>query len=604
VPISTEGATVTVAVTARNATTYQLVEQASGTVVSGPSDLATLQFQALPQLRYQAQVKDADSEWTTTGCLLEYLVEQLVPTCDAVVLSVLNGAQIPADGVAVTVTINGKNGSHYRIMADGVPVTAESTANIFTIKATPGKRYQAQLFQADFGWTNEGCTFQYVTVNVEPPLCEAVHLSVAEGGVIPATGLAVDVAIVSQNSSLYRIVDEHGAVMAGPATHEELQLHAMPKMAYQAQVRSTSTAWTTTGCTFGFQAPAVAQPFCELRASHYGDPGGLSHIKAWVEDETAAGWVRRSNQVAIQSVVVNWDNHGTITYPTATQSGPWVTNTEFVLDSRPEVHDVGFGYYRFEAWVTIAGIDRPAYCQGTGNAPDHDNLIPDPGPFAKDNAEGKFTRSSTPSRLPTVGRLPFDAGNGPDKVELLLWAFEKEGRGVNARITGIANDGKPLARLGMASVSDFVKFDGLPAREGIVYGFQISEHGPWSPLFCPKPDSNPTTITVYWGAGGQSWLSDWAAYGDCWWLTTAAALNGWVTIDESVATYNALQPVVNWNGHQNLVFSLAQDRTTGQGPRMQDAVIGLQAQEWQGPVVPAVLPDDFAATVAGHQQGE
>ena len=47
------------------------------------------------------------------------------------------------------------------------------------------------------------------------------------------------------------------------------------------------------------------------------------------------------------------------------------------------------------------------------------------------------------------------------------------------------------------ALDHFVKFDGVNAREGIVYGFQIGEHGPWSPLFCPKPDNNPTTITVH-----------------------------------------------------------------------------------------------------------
>lgn len=77
-----------------------------------------------------------------------------------------------------------------------------------------------------------------------------------------------------------------------------------------------------------------------------------------------------------------------------------------------------------------------------------------------------------------------------------------------------------------------------------------------------------------------------------------------MTVDETVATYNALQPVIDWQGHRNLVFSLAQSRETGLGPRMQDAVIGLQARQWQGPVIPTTVPADFEQVVAAYQAAQ
>lgn len=582
------GAEIQVTIVGQNAIQYRIVDSA-GTEVAGPGPDAQFSFHAIPNMTYQAQVKSEVSSWTTVGCQFIYNSVQQ-PVCSGIALSVPNGAVIPVSGADVEVTVSAEHASRYRIVdSSGAVLVGPSDSAVLHLHALPDMVYQAQVADASENWTNLGCQFEYEREVVETPTCDGVALSIPNGAVIAAGGADVAVAIAAQRASQYRIVDERGAIIAGPSTDSKIHLHAMPGMGYQAQVANAQVSWTTSGCQFKYTAQVAQQPACELQASHYGDPGGRSRITAWIDDQREA--------VAIEKVQVNWDNHKTVTYPTKTQAGPWYTNTPFELVSRPEVHDVGFGYYKFEAWVYVAGFDTPAYCWSDGNAPDHDNVAPDPGPFAKANPEGKFNRGNTPSRLPSVGRLPFDGGNGADKIELILWAFEKEGRGMNTRITALANEGKPLARLGMESVSSFVKFDGLPAREGIVYGFQIGEHGPWSPLFCPQPDNNPTTITVYWAAGGMTWLSDGAAYGDCWWLTVAAALNGWVTVDERVATYNALQPVIDWNGHRNLVFSLAQSRETGLGPRMQDTVIGLRAREWQGPVVPEQPPADFWQTV-------
>ena len=685
--IAEDGAEVQVTIKAEGAVQYRIVNQDSGGVVANPSPDATFTLDAKPLVHYQGQVLDAEGNWTKVGCEFTYFKKPPVeePFCEAIALSIANGSALPAEGAEVVVTVSGVNATQYRLVdAAGKIMVEPSPNNVLTFHAMPAIVYQAQVANADYGWTNEGCQFGYnqivapvcqgidltkladavsatdggeveVTIRAENatqyqivrrdtgavvagpdttnilrfyilpeigyqaevanadsgwltgpgcsvivkppviPVCKRVDLSIPTDAVLPAAGAEVDVAIKADNANRYQIVDSQGTVVSHGTAHT-LRLHAMPHTRYQAQVANNEHDWTTNGCDFGYRVETAVQVFCELTAEHYGDPGGLSKIKAWVVGQTAP--------VAIEKIKVNWDNQGSVIYPTKRQPGPWFTSTPFVLDSRPEVHDVGFGPYKFEAWVYVAGIDAPAYCWDTGNAPDHDNLLPDPGPFAQANPEGKFNRGNTPSRLPTVGRLPFDGGNGPDKVELILWAFEKEGHGVNARITAIANEGKPLARLGMASVRNQVKFDGLPARDGIVYGFQIGEHGPWSPLFCPKADSNPTTITVYWAAGGQTWLSDAGAFGDCWWLTVAAALHGWVTVDETVATYNALQPVIDWHGHRNLVFSLAQSRETGLGPRMQDAVIGLQARPWQGPVIPTTVPADFQHVVDAYRTAQ
>lgn len=585
------GADVQVTIIGKNATQYRLVDGA-GTEVDASGAANILSFHAMPGITYQAQVKNEASAWTKTGCQFSYNSAQLV--CNEVALSIPNGAVISASGAAVEVTIAAENASRYRIVdSNGAIIAGPSDTPVLQIHALPYVVYQAQVADTSEQWTTHGCQFQY---GAEPPTCDGVTSNPPDGAVIAASGADVEVTIAGQRATQYQIVDDSGNVMAGPSAANTMHLHAMPGKSYQAQVANEHYGWTTSGCQVRFTSEISQQLTCTLRATHYDDPGGRSWITARIEGKT--------EPVAIERIQINWDNHKTVTYPTKRQTGPWFTNSEFMLDSRPEVYDVGFGYYKFEAWVYVAGFDTPAYCWSDGTAPDHDNVAPDPGPFAKANPEGKFNRGNTPSRLPTVGRLPFDGGNGPDKVELILWAFEKEGRGVNTHITAIANEGKPLARLGMESVSSFVKFDGLIAREGIVYGFQIGEHGPWSPLFCPKPDNNPTTITVYWAAGGQTWLSDGAAYSDCWWLTVAAALNGWVTVDESVATYNALQPVINWNEHRNLVFSLAQSKETGLGPRMQDAVIGLQARQWQGPVIPEQLPTDFWATVEAYRNAQ
>jgi len=590
--IPESGAEVEVTVDAENATNYQIVDGA-GTVVVGPSSNNRLSFHAMPATVYQAQVADESLKWTSKGC--QFVYDPSVPICKGVTLSIPNGSPIPESGADVEVTVTAENATLYRLVDEaGAVVAGPSETPTFQFHALPFVTYQAQVSNATHDWTNSGCQFEYGIENT--PSCEGVDLSIPNESKIDASGTDVQVTINGRNATDYRIVDGKGNTMAGPSSDPVLHFHAMPSAVYQAQVANATYAWTTNGCQFRYVTDdTTALAFCELHASHYGDPGGISRITAWVEDKTT---------VAIEKIEVNWNHRGTVTYPTKEQSGPWFTNTPFELDSRPDVYDVGFGYYRFEASVYVAGITEPAYCTGDGNAPDHDNVLPDPGPFAKANPEGKFDRGSAPSRLPTVGRLPFDGGNGPDKVELILWAFEKEGRGLDARITAIANEGKPLARIGMESVSNVVKFDGLNAREGIVYGFQIGEHGPWSPLFCPKADGDPTTITVYWAAGGQTWLSDSAAFGDCWWLTVAAALNGWVTVDESVATYNALQDIIDWNGHRNLTFSLAQSQETGLGPRMQDEVIGLTSREWQGPVIPTIIPPDFWQVVDGYRNAK
>ena len=160
-------------------------------------------------------------------------------------------------------------------------------------------------------------------------------------------------------------------------------------------------------------------------------------------------------------------------------------------------------------------------------------------------------------------------------------------------------------KLGMPTVSNFVKFDAVEARDGVAYAYQIGEHGPVSPFFCPKSDSNPTTITINWGAGGQTWLDDPAAYSDCWWLSVAAQIQGYITIEPTVATYLALQGEIDWNGHINNRFSLRQDPITGQGPRVQDFAIGLKGHAWaEGPVLPDNLPADFWQVVEGWQNSK
>ena len=586
------GTEVQVTITGENAVNYQIVDD-KNQVVAGPSSTNVLSFHAMPGPVYQAQVANASLNWTNQGC--QFVFDPAAPVCNGVDLSIPNGSLIPESGADVKVTVAAKNAIRYQLVDEaGTVVAGPSETPTFQFHALPLVVYQTQVANATHDWTKSGCQFEYGIENT--PSCEGVDLSMPNDSKIATSGADVQVTINGHNANNYRIVDNKGKTMAGPSSNPVMHFHAMPGAVYQAQVANATYAWTTNGCQFRYGTESTAAlAFCKLDASHYGDPGGISRITAWVNDKTT---------VAIEKIEVNWNHRGTVTYPTKEQRGPWVTNTPFALDSRPDVHDIGFGYYRFEALVYVAGIVEPAFCTGDGNAPDHDNVLPDPGPFAKANPEGKFNRGGAPSRLPTVGRLPFDAGNGPDKVELILWAFEKEGHGMDAHITAIANEGKPLARLGMESVSNLVKFDGLNAREGIVYGFQIGEHGPWSPLFCPKADGNPTTITVYWAAGGQTWLSDGAAFGDCWWLTVAAALNGWVTVDESVATYNALQGIIDWNGHRNLTFSLAQSRETGLGPRMQDAVIGLHAHDWQGPVIPTTIPPDFWQVVEGYRNAQ
>lgn len=596
--IAADGAEVQVTIKAQGAVQYRIVDQDSGTVVATSSPAATFTLAVKPLIRYQGQVLDEEGNWTKVGCEFTYFKKPPVeePFCESITLSIANGSAIPANGADVVVTVTGVNATQYRLVdAAGTIVAGPSIDNTLRLHAMPDIGYQAQVANTDSTWTTTGCQFKYVVDSAEQLACQGVALSVPDKSVIAAGGTDVAVTIQAQGANRYQIVDGQGAVV-GPSPEQTLRLHAMPNRRYQAQVANDEQTWTNSGCDFSYRVEVAVQLFCELKAEHYGDPGGLSKIRAWVEGQTAPA--------AIEKIEVNWDNQGSVIYPTKRQPGPWFTNTPFVLDSRPEVHDVGFGRYKFEAWVYVAGIATPAYCADEGYAPDHDNVLPDPGPFAQANPEGKFNRGNTPSRLPVVGRLPFDGGNGPDKVELILWAFEKEGHGINARITAIANEGKPLARLGMASVSNQVKFDGLPARDGLVYGFQIGEHGPWSPLFCPKADSNPTTITVYWAAGGQTWLSDAGAFGDCWWLTVAAALHGWVTVEETVATYNALQPIIDWHGHRNLVFSLAQSRETGLGPRMQDMVVGLQARQWQGPVIPTVVPSDFQHVVDAYHAAQ
>jgi len=597
--IPSTGAEVQVVVHGREAVAYRIMNLTTNEEVRSPSVNTTFTFLALPNQRYQAQVQGVNGKWTTVGCEFTYFTEPPPPpvACQSITLDPVDGSLIPKTGTEVVVTVTGLNAVQYRIAGTDGTMNGPGFDKVLRFHALPGVLYQAQVAGFDERWTSEGCQFSYQVEAAPPPVCNGVALSVPNGAVIAAAGAKVNVTISSENATLFQIVDAHERPMAGPGGDPQMAIHAMPGVRYQAQVANADYSWTKSGCDFTYTEEQVQhQAFCELHASHYGDPGGRSRITAWVKDQTAPA--------AIERVRINWNQKGEVTYPTKRQAGPWFTNSEFTLLSRPEVFDVGFGYYKYEAWVYVAGIAELAYCWGDGNAPDHDNVLPDPGPFAKPNPEGKLNRGNTPSRLPTVGRLPFDGGNGPDKVELILWAFEKEGRGVDAKITAIANEGKPLARLGMSSVSDVAKFDGLNAREGIVYGFQIGEHGRWSPVFCPKPDGDPTTITVYWAAGGLTWLSDGAAYGDCWWLTVAAALNGWVTVDERVATYNALQPIIDWNGHRNLVFALAQSRETGLGPRMQDAVIGLQAREWQGPVVPESVPADFNQTVEAYRTAQ
>lgn len=595
--IAKTGAPVDVTVVGSNATAYRLVIKGSDQAQAGPSTTPTLHFHALPDLIYQAQTRHGDGEWNADDrCAFTYIAPP--PACVQVTPSIAKESIIPEAGTTITVDAIGHNATQFRVTtATGELVRPVQADGHFSFAVKPWITYQVEVADEREQWsTSPDCQLGYKAETNQAPRCEGVVLSVDNQARIPVEGATVNVKVLGKHSTRYRILRE-GKQALVEASSGAFTIHALPGQTYTAEVAGDQGAWVSSdACQFKFAQGEEPVATCVLGASHYGDPGGLADITAWIQGN-------ETKVAPITQVKVNWDNHGTISYPTKGQHGPWFTNTHFQLNSRPEVHDVGFGYYRFEAWVYVEGIAEPAYCWDDGNAPDHDNVIPDPGPFAQDNPEGKFNRGSAPSRLPTVGRLPFDGGNGPERIELILWAFEKSGRGVNAQITGLANEGKPLARLGMASVKDLVKFDGLNAREGIVYGFQIGEHGPWSPLFCPPADSNPTTITVYWGAGGMTWLSDGAAYGDCWWLTVAAARQGWLTVDETVATYNALQPVIDWHGHRNLVFSLAQDKQTGLGPRMQDAVIGLKAQDWQGPVLPATMPADFQATVESYQAG-
>ncbi|MFN8440671.1 MAG: hypothetical protein U0175_07885 [Caldilineaceae bacterium] len=607
--IKKEGETVQVTVNALNASQYRILGPNSEVVVA-PSSSNTLSFLAKPDTHYQIEVLGSgkDAAWISSeACQLEYQAPPPPPAlCQSLDATPVNRATIRKEGQNATVMVKALNAIQYRITGpNGEIVAGPSNRNTVSFLAKPGILYQFEVTGSGehSQWvSSQDCALLYSVVDEPDPVDSAICLSIdstlVSGSPIPSEGQKVEVTCHAINATLYRIVDENNVEVVPPGSSPVMRFHALPNVTYHVEVANQEHPWSrqaNRNCSLRFATVAVQ---CSLEASHYGDPIGKSRITTWVVDEQQT---RQLSQLSINKVVINWDNVATVTYPTANQKGPWLTGQPFELVSEPEVMDVGFGRYIYEAWVYVQGFAEPAYCTATGHAQDHDNLIPDPGPFAKANPEGKFQRSSEPSHLPSVGQLPFDGGNGSDKVELILWAFEKQGHGINAKITAIANEGKPIARLGMQSVSNYVKFDGIPAREGIVYGFQIGEHGPWSPLFCPAPDSNPTTITVFWGAGGQTWLSDYAAYGDCWWLTAAAALNGWVTVDEKVATYNALQPVINWNGHQNLVFSLAQDKNTGLGPRMQDKVIGLQAREWQGELIPAERPQDFEQRIAEYE---
>lgn len=598
--IPAAGRIVTVKVDAVDATYYRIINKATGGVVAEKSTEPIREFFAWPGVIYQAQVSTDGVTWTDEGCDIHYLPEPLSPACISVASTPANGSEISDEGAAIKATITAENATQYRVVVDGT-ISGPKQLPDLNFYAMPEIRYQIEVSDEN-GEIWNGSPNCILSFEAKPVYVQCNSISKPKVAASASTSkVMVTITCHATNATHYQVLDDNDMVIVPETTSNTMTFEARRGVIYHVEVRNATSDWQRSpDCMFQLP-PQQVHHFCTLKADHYGDPGGLAWIEAWRENEAGE---RQVAPMPLNQIVIDWNGKGRVTYTSAKSIVPWTTNQVLDFDSRPDVHDIGFGRYHFQAWVYIQGVGEPVYCDDIGHAQDHDNVVPDPGPFAKDNPEGKFNRGDAPSRLPTVARLPFDGGNGPEKIELILWAFEKEGNGTSARITALANEGKPLARLGMASVTDFAKFDGLPAREGIVYGFQIGEHGPWGPLFCPKPDSNPTTITVFWGAGGQTWLSDGAAYGDCWWLTVAAARNGWVTVEESVATYNALQPIIDWNGHRNLVFSTAQDRTTGQGPRMQDMVIGLQAQEWQGPVVPQVLPADFDKVLMGYQANE
>jgi hypothetical protein len=248
---------------------------------------------------------------------------------------------------------------------------------------------------------------------------------------------------------------------------------------------------------------------------------------------------------------------------------------------------VPFGTYSGTANVT--GKHGFTSCEGWVNSPDHDNMSVDPGPFAKQNPEGKFALSGRPSRLELVDPRPHgDQGKGTeDTTSFFVWGLREETpeaaptictAGSNC-LAEIQQNGMPLAKPAMQAVVGFLKLDGLRAGADQCYGIQLGEKGPWGPIVCPEADGDPNSWYARFAGGGMSWAevkddpdATKRIYGVGWAYTRAAAKKGLLVNREEVAQcLISLGPVNGLNRS-----SFRQDPVTGLSPRFQDEILGLQ----------------------------
>lgn len=383
-------------------------------------------------------------------------------------------------------------------------------------------------------------------------------------------GETVTLSIVGQNAVRHRILMNGELFYEGQASDVTFTPQLPGTYSFTGFVQDQDGNWIDgQACAVVIQVEETRKiGVCTLDDDTYGDPGGIANLNVWIDGSDAI--------VPITQVKINWDGRY-VTYYSADptngswpeQRGPWYTKQPFTIKSRPEVHDIGIGPYKFEAWVSIQGIESPAYCWGEGDVEAHINATTYTGSFG-----GEFNTAQPPSdkenTLPIVGPKP------QDLEHTSLNTYEAQiGHGGSGRMTDVdfynwKNGGESTTVLSVAdNARGMNKLDGIntgtPGNE-VLIGRQIGQDGPIYAPACPSPEPG-ADIVFNIGAGGMTWISgNELARDRCWPFQWWLASKGYTVADQAVAT--CLANLSNQEGQSFNYFSPAQDPQTGKGPKL------------------------------------
>ena len=179
--IPNKGLTISVDVSSDNATQYRLVNLNTGQVIAGPqADGQFLNVHVLPNQTYQAQVRNARTNWVAPDCLFHFTIKSKQPVCNRVVVTDAASRAIPEAGKATDITVHATNATQYRLvrLSPDYLFTEPQENNQFTnIYLVPGQ-YQAQVKNDLSDWTTQGCRFEIPTI--ETPRCDTVDYEIDE----------------------------------------------------------------------------------------------------------------------------------------------------------------------------------------------------------------------------------------------------------------------------------------------------------------------------------------------------------------------------------------------------------------------------------------